>query len=90
MAQKYSRGDYGDVLKDGKSIAEYLYFKEFGNKILDETKKSSYAKGKEEYAKQMLGIPPKPGEVSGKKVQEKIVTNNQKSEADKVLGTDFG
>ena len=90
MSQKYSRGDYGDVLKDGKSIAEYIYFKEFGSKILDETKKSSYAKGKEEYAKQMLGIPPRLGEVSGQKVQEKLATNNQKSKADEVLGEDFG
>ena len=90
MAQKYSRGDYGDIFKDGKSMAEYLYFKEFGNKILDEVKKSSYAKGQEEYTKKMLNIPTKPGEVAGKLVQEKIATNNQQNKNDAALGTDFG
>ncbi len=90
MAQKYSRGDYGDIFKDGKSMAEYLYFKEFGNKILNEVKTSSYARGKEEYTKEMLRIPTKPGEVAGKIVQEKIATNNQQNKNDAALGTDFG
>lgn len=87
--QKYSRGDYGDIFKDGKSVADYLLFKSFGNKILDEAKRGFYAKGKEEVTKQMLNIPPKQGEVS-QKVVEKAASNNQYNEAVKILGGDFG
>lgn len=72
ILEKHSRGDYGNVLKDAKSIADYIYFKEFGSTILDNAKKSSYAKGKEEYAKQMLNVPPKQGEVAKKVSAEKI------------------
>lgn len=89
ILQKHSRGDYGNVLKDGKSWAEYLLFKEFGHKILEETRKSSYNKGKEEYTKQMLNIPVKQGEVS-KVVQEKIAGTNQQNEGLKAILSDFG
>lgn len=76
--QKYSRGDYGDIFKDGKSVADYLRFKAFGNKILEEAKKGFYAKGKEEVTKQLLNIPVKQGEVA-KVINEKIANNNQSS-----------
>lgn len=87
--QKYSRGDYGDIFKDGKSVAEYLLFKAYGPKILEETRKSSYAKGYEEQAKKLHNIPIKPGEVS-KVVKEKIASNNQGNEGIKALSGDFG
>ena len=87
--QKYSRGDYGDILKDGKAIAEYLRFKAFGNKIIDEAKKGFYAKGREEVTKQLLNIPVKQGEVS-QRVVEKVAINNQSNKADEALKGDFG
>jgi len=87
--QKYSRGDYGDIFKDGKSVADYLRFKAFGNKIIDEAKKGFYAKGKEEVTKQLLNIPVKQGEVS-QRVVEKVAINNQSSKGDEMLKGDFG
>lgn len=87
--QKYSRGDYGDIFKDGKAIAEYLRFKAFGNKILEEAKKGFYAKGREEVTKQLLNIPVKQGEVS-QRVVEKVAINNQSNKPDEKLKEDFG
>lgn len=88
ILQKHSRGDYGSILKDPKSIADYIYFKEFGSTILDQAKKGSYAKGKEEYAKHMLKIPPKSGEVASKVSVEKQV--NQLDNPFKSLEAEFG
>lgn len=88
ILQKHSRGDYGSVLKDPKAIAEFIYYKEFGTTIFENAKKSSYNKGKLEYANKMLNIPVKQGEVAQKIAVEK--TPNQLKNNFSALDDEFG
>nr|WP_298658927.1 hypothetical protein [uncultured Flavobacterium sp.] len=87
ILQRSARGEYSDKLKDPKFIAKAIYFDSFGDNILETAKKSSYAKGKEEYAKQMLNIPPKQAEVAKKVTVEKQI-NQEKGF--NLLKEDFG
>ncbi len=90
MLQKHSRGEYGNIKGDAKAVAEFIYFKEFGKKIIEETKIASYAKGREEFAKKdLLRIPSTEGEPS-KKVVEKVTQNNQSNNPASILSKDFG
>jgi hypothetical protein len=90
MLQKHSRGEYGSIKGDAKDVAELIYFKEFGKKIIEETKRASYAKGREEFAKkELLRIPTTEGEPS-KRVVEKVTQNNQSNNPASILSKDFG
>jgi hypothetical protein len=90
MLQKHSRGEYGNIKGDAKDVAELICFKEFGKKIIEETKRASFAKGREEFAKkELLRIPTKEGEPS-KKVVEKVTQNNQSNNPASILSKDFG
>jgi len=90
MLQKHSRGEYGNIKGDAKAVAEFIYFKEFGKKIIEETKRASFAKGREEFAKkELLRIPTTEGEPS-KRVVEKVTQNKQSNNPASILSKDFG
>lgn len=87
--KKYAQGEYNSILKDPQSMVDFIYWKEFGNKIFESEKKKAYNEGLLEQTKKLLNVPPKQAEVAKKITAEKIKPVNQVDNNFKALEGDF-
>jgi hypothetical protein len=69
IAIKLSRGDYDSLFSDPKIRAEFIMYKELGEKAAKHIERTSFEKGRATITKKLLNIPPVESQ-TGKKVVE--------------------
>lgn len=65
VMQKWENNEYQEAFKDPKVVAEFLMYKEFGEKGVKSLKQREYERGRDEKASKLHNIPPL-GNVGGK------------------------
>jgi len=58
VTRKFNSGVYDDILATPESKAEYILYKELGQKIAKTLKSTAFAQGKETIRKNLLAVPP--------------------------------
>ena len=84
IIKKQQSGAYDNVLSDPKNLAEFILYKEFGQKAIKNIENTAFQKGREEKTKKLLNIPPVTQNGGGR-----VITNNEANNWD-ALKEGFG
>lgn len=58
IIKKHQSGAYNDLLNNPKDMAEFVLYKEFGQKAIKNLENTAFQRGREEKTKKLLNIPP--------------------------------
>ncbi len=72
IVKKQQSGAYDNLLNDPKSLAEFVLYKEFGQKALKNLENTAFQRGREEKTKKLANVPPVTQNGSGR-----VITNEK-------------
>jgi len=68
IIKKHQSGAYNDLLNNPKDIAEFVLYKEFGQKAIKNLENTAFQRGREEKTKKLLNVPPVTQNGSGRTI----------------------
>lgn len=86
LGVNYSKGEYDQLLKDPKAIAEFIAYTKLGQQISKNIEAESYSKGKLEITKKLHNIPPVE---TGGAARSTVTHTEGKGPLDKLTAADF-
>lgn len=86
LSVNYGKGEYDQILKDPKAIAEFIAYNKLGKQISKNIEAESYNKGKLEITKKLHNIPPVE---TGGAARSTTIQTEGKGPLDKLTAADF-